>query len=403
MKKIRVSYLFFIVIGIALIALHIFSTAYFRLKLANFYKNNNQPLKAIQVYNKVIRKDSIKNKLAEEIKCSVNLRLGYIYAGLNMDNKSIESYAKGASYFHNNISEIEKYYYGNDFNKDRLLAIGLLEGGEYDAAISEFKRLQQRYLQFDNAAAYIDVANNLKNVNLKNNNKSLFFLLGDCYIHNNIFDEARGFYAYRILNYGFSPMEVLDYLHTHYSKKKELINKVWGSAIYVTLEDFEVPEPQLNNWVNSTTARRTKHYISEEHHRGHHSEFLDIFCNYIEPSPGEYDFWVRNVNIPLCQNDIKLGIRLFIKSRKPFKYNVGFNTNYPSHNASGTRTEFLINESGNGWVEYKIEDIFGKAKGLALVKGWGMDDAVIDRIIIDTKCISNQFFIDDIDLFIMDD
>jgi len=270
-SRITISVLLFIV-GLSL---YVNSAWWFRLRLCKYYEKNNHYVKAINTYRKILIKDDVKEGLDDKIRGEINFSLGRLYAELNLVNLAIESYAKGTEAYPG--MKVDEYYTRHDLDKDKLIAIGLLEGGNPDGAIDEFIRLDQFYPEFLQAREYIKIASDFKGRGWRGSDKKTLFLLGDGYIQSGLFNEARAFFTKRILDYGVEPIHVLDYLQDKYAGDTDTIQTVWGDDIYVTLEDFEAIEPRLIKWVSNVKKKTKNHSItSESPYRGLYSEFLDI-------------------------------------------------------------------------------------------------------------------------------
>ena len=145
---------FLIIFSIIIFTLCINSAVWFRLKIAEDYKQNKQSKKAIQIYEKVLRKNNSRNNLSDKYFTKINFSLGYLYAAKDLRNLSIESYARGSKEL-TGIA-IDDYYRRNDLDKDKLIAIGLLEAGRWDEAIIEFEKLKKIYPEFKKARKYIN-------------------------------------------------------------------------------------------------------------------------------------------------------------------------------------------------------------------------------------------------------
>lgn len=377
---------------LVLSALYLNSTSWFRLKLADYYKNNHQYVRAIKFYNKILTKNSLKENLQKEIFAKINFNLGYLYTKLKLRNLAIESYVRGSIKF----PDIEtSSYYKNDVEKDKLLAIGLLEAGRWHRAIEEFQKLSQLYPEYLEVEKYLNIAIAFKKQNVNLGIKNFYFLIGDAYIQNRLFNEARAFFTKRILDYGFQPLQVLNYLHKGYSQNLEVKEKVWGNNIYVTLEDFETFHTQLNEWINNTQAKVNNHYITEKiSYDGNRSEFLDIKYN-----KNGYDYWIKLLNISLDKSNLPLGIRAYIKSKDQFRGYLEIRVLYAEH--GGSVWQLGIKENiGDGWEMQRLGNLTGEAEAFAFAHGWDTKGMQVKIIAIDTRGISTQLYIDNIELYL---
>jgi len=378
-----------------LVSLWFNSSSWFRLKLIDYHRGKGQLKKTIQLYNKILRKNSIRKSLSDKILAKICFDLGFLYGSFGLSNLAIESYTCGSR--KSTDIAIDSYYQRNDLERDKLIVIGLLESGESKAAINKLQKLTQIYPRFQDAKKYIRVANTLQVMNSTSDNKDFYFRVGDAYIQNELFDEARMFFTKRILDYGIDSIRVLTYLHEKYSENREVAQKVWGDDIYVTLEDFEVLRPRLTQWVSNVKIKVNNHSIVDKiAHRENHSEFLDI----TSMERGR-DLWVKIVNIPLDNISFDLGIRAFIKSTKPSPYNLSFNVKYPECHESGVSSGSAGEEFSGGWREYRIENLGERTSQMALRRNWNTEGRFIDKIILTTQGVSNQFYIDDIELYLV--
>lgn len=394
-------YIFLGIFCIALTGLQINSSVWFRLKLADFYKTNRQYAEAIRLYEKILTKNNTKRVLNDKIFSRINFDLGYLYNKVNLVNPAVEFYARGSAGFPR--AGIEDYCFKNHFDYCKLLLIGSLEAGELDKAIECFESIKRFYPKASGAEKYFDVATLLKKENLLQGDKNFYFLIGDAYIQNQLFDEARAFFTKRILDYGIEPVQVLAYLQKKYAKNTEIIEKVWGKNIYVTLEDFEAVQPRLFHWLSSMGAKVNSHHIADEVvYKGCYSEFFDIayaLDKEYAPSGSTY-LLVKLVNISLKATNPNMGLRLFIKSIGPSGYNLRLNIIYPASEITGTCGVSFKQDAGDGWEEYRVENLFENAKTIASDRNWGIDGMRADKIIIDTGCFSTKFFVDEIELYL---
>jgi tetratricopeptide (TPR) repeat protein len=384
---------------ITFVGLHLSSTTWFRLQLADYYKNNAQYEKAILQYNKILRKDALKKKLDDKVRSQIDLELGYLYAKAKLTNLAIESYAKGNAGFSDTY--FSKYHNENDLWESKLLAIGLLEGGAMDKAVEVLKGLKKRYPQFQDADSYIEAALNLKKQNMIGNGTNYYLKIGGAYIQNQLFDEANAYFTKRILDYGVQPVEVLNFLYKEYSQKPDIREKVWGDNIYVSLEDFESMSPKLYSWVNFGGSRINSHYIAKDiAHRGNHSEFFDITYG-----SGGYNYWTKSVDIVLNSSDLPLGLRVYVKGVKIPKNILRINVLYPAAFISGTSRFGVDTGNSAGWKVLKISNLLEETKAIASGLDWNTSGAKISHIIIETNNSTDpsvKLFVDDIELYIED-
>jgi len=337
------------------------STAWFREKLAGCYEARQEYTKAIQLYNRILVKDGVKRRIDGEDLARIYLSMGSLYAGLDLRNLAIESYTKAVL----SSPEITQYPKSADPAGNKLLVIGMLE------------------------------AEGLKKADAEESSTDELFLIGDTYIENGLFGEARAFFTKRILDYGAGPVDVLAYLHRRYGRDKRIRERVWGKDIYVALEDFERIEPGLGMWDDNSGF--DDHRITKEiAYKGRYSEFLAI------TSFGQNrDWWAKSVKIPLDDKDLELGIRFFIKSPRPDMNKLHFNTVYPEQKETGLYSGSIRRDIGEGWEEYRIDDISMIAGSIAQDYNWDPKGMYVDKIVVDTRGHSNRFYVDSIELYVV--
>ncbi|MBL7070812.1 MAG: tetratricopeptide repeat protein [Candidatus Omnitrophica bacterium] len=393
-KKVSVlTFCLFVILFFILTGAYINSTDFFRRIAADHCKASGRYPQAIAFYKKIIRKDSVKKHLIGSDFASVNFNLGYLYAQIGLTNSAIESYASGSA---RSIDIKTEDYYSGDLEKDRLIAVGLLEAGNWDAAIDEFQKMKRRYPRSADIDSYLRTADSLKQEGIASGRRDIFFDIGDAYIRNRLFDEARPFFTRRILDYGVHPLEVLRHLRRAYYADPDIKQKVWGDEIYVTLEDFERIKPHLKRWITQARPRTNDHHISDEvAFKGARSEFLDILY-----SKKDYDYWIVDVDIPL-DGDLPLGLRVFVKSKERFIGHLKENIIYSGGKGSSVieRPDVKIN-AGDGWEMQRTVGLYEKAQAIGEEIGCGGCTIKMDKVIIDTAGGSNQFYVDDIELFI---
>lgn len=393
----RISrYIFIALFFFSLVFLQAMSAFSFRMRLADYYIGKNQDEKAMQVYGKILRKDLVKKRLSAEEFADVNFDLGRLAAKLDFTNLAVEAYARGSARFSG--SDYRKYYDRKNLNRDKMLATGLLEAGRLELAAGEFQRLGEIYPDFRDAGKYIDVTLDLRRQKAPAGNENFYFNLGDSYIANGLFKEARAFFTKRILDYGVGAMEVLKYLNGKYSRDADIRAKVWGDNIYAVLEDFETGEPQFKRYLSNAAAKINKHCITKEAAReGKRSELLDIVY-----SKEGYDYWVKDVKIPLKRTDSRLGLRLFIKSdNRSANEALLFWVVYREQALTGIcAPAYARRDLGNGWEEWRIDGLSESAKLLAAKRNWSQDGMVMEKVIVDIHGVSGRFYFDEIELFL---
>lgn len=384
---------------VILAGLQVNSSAQFRIRRAACYEDNRLYDDAIKTYIKILRKDSVKKDLSPKLFAKVHFDLASLYAEKALSDVAIESYAAGSARY----PDIGLMGHAGeaDLAKDRLAAIGLLEGGRFDLAVKEFRRLKEQYPYFQDSERYIATASSLSKQGMIIGDKNFFFSIGDAYIQNQLYEEARAFYTKRILDYGVAPIETLKYLREKYSDDDDtdIKRKVWGDNIFVTLEDFETMSPRLARWLCSSFSVINGHYITKDAaYKGSRSEFLDITY-----TKGGFDYWAKNTNLPMDTADLKLGVRLFVKSDPPSPQYLACDFVYPSQKNTGTSISFTKQDVGNGWKEFKMEDLQGTARGIAARPGyiWDTKRMFMGKIVFaNEKGISCKVYVDNIELYL---
>jgi len=380
------------------------SSYWFRLKKIYFFKRKDECKQAIKICRKIIRKNYVKNTISKEKIAESYFDLGLLYAKLNLRNKAIESFAIGSK----NSSKIDfnKYYKNNDIIQDKLLAIGLLESGRWSEAIEELYKLKESYkYNFPDSQNFINLAKDLNRVNLSIEEEDTLFLIGDIYIERSFYEEAREFFTNRILDYGIDPLRVLRYLKQKYGDNENVKQKVWDSEIYVVLEDFEDIETQLSKWIGTKESFVYSHRISDEvSYKGNNSEFLYIDYK-VNKLFGDYDLWEKTTKFTLSDRDLKLGVRFYVKSIKPAFRSISINFLFEKSGTSGVFDSGSenIRDTENSWKEHRVEDLYIVAERIADQTGWNTNEIIMDKIILNTRCRSGSLFVDEIELFCLND
>lgn len=377
-RWIILTILFFI-----LICSYLNSTSWFRLKLANYYTRFQSYDNSITLYKKILRKESL-NSSYRKSESGNSVKTNYITLLLT-----------------NGYSNNVKYHLSlyNHYSKPNTLNLQLL-----DKAMVEYRKITELYEDYQNIFKPISYEVNkkweeiFKEMNFKKTEAC--FKFGKEYIKKEMWKEAKYFFTKIILKY-MHPIDVLTELNRLYNVDglSEIRQKIWGDEIFVALEDFEdTTRPILIDWVRSEKPKVNSHTIvSGVSRSGHHSEYFDL--SYIKT--GGYHYWVKPVAIPLTNPNLRLGVRVFIKSGEPFKGNLRFNVFYPKPGVTGVWDTDIKRSSVAGWEEHRIEDLFQKTKLIASQQNCGDSEMVIDRIILDTHGFSNKFHVDDVELYIM--
>lgn len=210
--------------------------------------------------------------------------------------------------------------------------------------------------------------------------------------------QARDFTTKKILKY-LNPVEVLELLNVEFNAPSAsgIREKIWGDAIYVVLEDFEdTDKPVLSGWSFHAFAEKIIHKISKDvFHKGSRSEYFDLTYR------GEgWDYWIKDVDIPLSGKALPVGIRIFIKSEKPFQGALHLATRHgKDQDKEGIWQTDQAKDAGRGWQMRWIGDLFAVAQTQAKHTD-SPDLACATKVIVNTRCDSNQFYVDDIELFL---
>lgn len=370
-------YFSILLVSLPLLAAFCLSTSdHYRIKTADHYAKAAEYGKALRLYQKVLRRDSIKHHLPHAASREIYFKAGDMCSKMDMPDAAIESYAKGAAASPG--PDIGKYTGGEDPAKDKLSAVGLLEGGRYAEAAAEFQRLKKLYPDFRDRDRYIKTARVLEEQKPSPGTDDFYFSIGDGYIRQGLFEEAKGFYTKRILHYGMRPLRVLRHLKDAYSADAGVREKVWGRDIYVTLEDFESAE--------------------------YGSKVLDM------PRANTSGLCVfeKVIEVPLDNNrDLDAGIRLLVKCDDPsVRIMLGVEITYLKARASGISLHSTAEDAGNGWTMHKIESLSEAARGIARdpSRSWSMEDAFINKCVLviwagpDVR--PGNFYLDEIQLYL---
>jgi len=260
---------------LSLAVLFLSSTTFFRLKIARYYSENERYEEAVKIYHKILRKEESRNYFSPKLVSHINFMLGHLYSRLLLENLAIEYYAKSALY----LSELDlkEYFYKHNFDIDKLMVLGLLEGGNFKKADEVSHELGKIYTSSSDFQKFQVIALQLIDKQWSPSRKKDLFKLGETYIYLQLFEAARGFFVKRIVDYGVSNLEVLTYLKDTHSDNIPVKQRIWGDEFFVTLEDFEVTDTQLLKWLGRISARVNSQYIDNSvAYRSTRSEWLDI-------------------------------------------------------------------------------------------------------------------------------
>ena len=391
-----------LIISLALGALYLNSTTLIRVKLANYYTRTKHYNEAINAYNKIIRKEKahLKPRVHDSIFLSgIHFILSELYSRKNMKNLAIEEYVN-AFKMNPQIDE-PVFLFSNDPLDYRRLAMAFLESGNFDQAIKYFIKIQGHFFGDMEIEKYIFIAKEMKAINPQPVlNDDFYFSIGEQYIAKELWAEAKVFFTKRITK-NVGPVEVLRYLNKRYNlnEKSEIRNKVWGENLYVSLEDFEDSKaPVFVNGPSDAKSTVRSHEIARGiSHGGNCSEYFDLTYA-IERY---YDYWVKTEHISISIENLPLSVRLFVKSAKPFRGDLRLIIAYPVSSVQGV----INSQPGAGsitadWRLLKIEDVLKKAKVVGQRFKWNTSKMEIVGVVVNTGADTNQFYIDDIELFL---
>ncbi len=365
-------------------ALYLNSTTWFRLKLADYYMRTQNYDKAVFIYKKALRKENF--NLGYNAKVKVNF----------IELQLRDAYLKSAVYHFNE---------GNLYLKD--LDPETLNLPFFDKTMQEYIKITKLYEDYKKIFTFIpEVIKNKWDKIIKESHETKMescFAFGEQYVKKGMWQAAKTFYTKTIIKY-LNPAVVLERLDTLYNidERSDIKEKIWGDEIFVTLEDFEdTTMPVLDPWITRVLKLTVNSHIIAKNisHTGRRSEYFDL--TYAKHDTQNYDYWVKPLNLPLNNPKLVLGIRVFIKSEKPFGGRLKINITYPK---AGGKSPFLEADTKknlpDGWEEQSMDNLFEKAKTVALENNWNINGMRIENIAIDTHGFSNKFYIDDIELYL---
>lgn len=390
----RIKFILFFLFCISLIALQIGSTACFRVRLADYFCRNHEYAKCISVYSRVLVRNNIKQSLSSQALSEIYSTLADAYAQIDLRNAAIKAYSEAAA---ENPVAVLASYNNTSLQRGLLPAIGVLESGNFDIALEKFKSLTKLYPDSSVLDMYTATADMLLKNPVSGSDISIYFSIGDAYISNGLFNEAKEFFTKRIIDYGVGPMDVLRYLNKQYSPSISVKRHVWGDNIYVVLESFEAISPRLSRLMSNLRSRVKSHSIVYDASGKGFLETLDI-----DYTGKGYDFWAKEAKFLLKDTDPALGIRIRIKSHDVSAALLYFEVIYPQDNTVSVCTHrTLRRDIGGGWFEYAIEGLYNEAKAIAPVNNRGTEEFLFSRVIVDTQGVTNKFLIGNVELFLL--
>jgi tetratricopeptide (TPR) repeat protein len=354
------------------------------LKLAEYYINTQDYDKAIIIYKKALRKEKLNPiyRILDFLEISkVNL----------VEPLFVAACLKSAKY---HFRQARHY-----------VDVNTITSQLFDMSMTEYGLIDKLYREYQETFASGTKDNKewselLKKV--KDEKIQTCFAFGEGYVKKKMWKEARNYYTREILKY-LNPIVVLEQAGKLYNTDSQfdIKRKIWGEDIFVVLEDFEdSTNPVLIEWTMDAAPLINAHTISNEaSHKGSRSEYLDLSYSH---QRRVYDYWMKPVNLPLSNSGLSSGIRLFIKSSRPFQGNLGMSITYLKEEQTAIwKSDVTYSQQDEkGWEIRKIEDLYDKATSLGLDRNWNITEMVIDSIIIDTKGISAKFYVDDIELYL---
>ena len=222
---------------------------------------------------------------------------------------------------------------------------------------------------------------------------------GEQFVQQKDWQAAKIFYTKKILKY-LNPAEGLEALGRFYNtdEKAEIKQKIWGKDIFVVLEDFEdSSKPVFINWAGHPSIKVKAHKISKQVSRTENcSEFFDLY--YFK---GGWNYWAKDVYIPLSETALPMGVRVFVKSQKPFKGCLKLSIHHEKEGKDGIYQNDIKKDVGDGWQMRWVDNLFKEAKISSQMDKCSIDNISINAIIISPESDSNQFYVDDIELYLI--
>lgn len=345
------------------------------MKVVEFYKGIGRYDRVV-IYEKILRKAKVTKASPETIRC--------------LSEKARQDYREAVDYYLKNAERLSRENYSELVEFEKLLDFYQIVVGLDD---SYRRSLSILGIPVDTYWDEIFLAAKKKKI-------ALCLSFGENLARQRRFREARIFYTTTMTEY-FTPVEVLQILGDLYDvpEKKMVREKIWGKNIFVVLEDFEnTTRPVISNWATSNYPRVKAHEISgNEFYTGSQSEYFDLRY----ASPG-WDYWAKRVDIPLAAKNRPMGVRFYLKSRGPFKGCLRFTVVMGGdQKRTGIWHEDEVRDAERGWQMRWVDDVYQKAVLSATKSGIPAENLRIDQIIINTDGHSNQFYVDDIELYLL--
>ncbi len=216
---IKISSITFFILFLLIVYLN--STNWFRMVYADIYIGHSDYARAISIYKKILRKSSVGTSSERSGLSFIYYKLGNLYSKLNETNMAILNYSK-----------TDQMSSGENIS----FAMGALESGKWKDALRVFTELKSNSKSTGFYEKYMVAAEGLMKTRESSGSDSFYFAIGDAYIENKLFDEAKEFFTRRILLYEIDPINVLAYVYKRYDNDTDIKRRVWGNSFYVTLE-----------------------------------------------------------------------------------------------------------------------------------------------------------------------
>jgi len=168
------------------------------------------------------------------------------------------------------------------------------------------------------------------------------------------------------------------------------------------LEDFESTNGTgMVKWAGNADYEVREHKkINTVSFRGEQSEMLKICYK----ERGQRDYWrIFTVDIPLLSQR-RAGLRFHINCEGNFEGRIVANVCYKDAEGDVVRTATFNSqqrrELAGNWLQFEIDDIYGRANEYAISQGLGINKMAVNFVGIDTRGYSGSMYIDEFEFFI---
>ncbi len=178
--------------------------------------------------------------------------------------------------------------------------------------------------------------------------------------------------------------------------------RITDDEVTILLEDFESTNGTgMVKWAGNADYEVREHKkINTVSFRGEQSEMLKICYK----ERGQRDYWrIFTVDIPLLSQR-RAGLRFHINCEGNFEGRIVANVCYKDAEGDVVRTATFNSqqrrELAGNWLQFEIDDIYGRANEYAISQGLGINKMAVNFVGIDTRGYSGSMYIDEFEFFI---